>query len=102
MAYYRILSYYPAKDISFIADGDFNDSVAVYNYFKSHRCEIKKVNQIKANDEYSGNLPMTNLIAPLVLRACRFGEPTITSVPVGLYMEQRYEINGKYYIPRIV
>ena len=87
--YFRITSYYPESDISFIVDsnGKFN-SLGEFSIFLINKgCKIIQIGREENFQE--GNITKIEPCEELVLRACGFGKPERNDSIIA--------VNGKYY-----
>ena len=87
--YFRITSYYPDNDISFIIDsyGKFN-SLADFSLFLLEKgCKILQIG--RAENFQDGNITKIEPTEELVLRACAFGKPDRNNGVI--------TVNGKFY-----
>ena len=87
--YFRITSYYPDSNISFIIDsyGKFN-SLGDFSLFLLEKgCKILQIG--RAENFQDGNITKIEPTEELVLRACGFGKPDRNNGVI--------TVNGKFY-----
>ena len=87
--YFRITSYYPESNISFIVDsnGKFDSLGAFSSFLLKKRCKIIQIG--REENFQDGNITKIQPCEKLVLRSCGFGKPERNDGIIA--------VNGKYY-----
>ena len=87
--YFRITSYYPEANISFIVDsyGKFTSLADFSLYLLNKGCKIIQIG--RAENFQDGNITKIEPCDKLILRACAFGKPERNN---GVII-----VNGKFY-----